>query len=139
MSETLDPFTGGCLCGAIRYRALGAPTRVNHCHCRQCQQSSGAAMLTWVTWPLEAVRLTQGRTAEFASSPGVQRSFCARCGSTLFWRRLSQSPAVLDVAAGTLDAPERVPPQEHLFVKSRAPWLALCDGLPAYLENRPKE
>ena len=131
-------FTGACLCGAVRYEARGKPMAVNHCHCVQCQRASGAAMVTWATWPRGAVRMLQGAAQDFESSPGVRRSFCARCGSTLFWRREAREGAEIDVAAGTLDAPDLLAPTDHIFVKSRRRWLPLCDGLPAYSEHRPK-
>jgi hypothetical protein len=139
MSEPVAPvFTGSCLCGAIRYEARGAPLGVNHCHCVQCQRVSGAALLTWATWPRASLRVLRGEVADFESSPGVKRSFCARCGSTLFWRRVAREREELDVAAGTLDQAEQLRPTEHIFVKSRRPWMPLCDGLPAYAESRPK-
>ena len=136
-------FPGTCLCGAIRYEARGAPARVNHCHCVQCQRQSGAALVTWATWPRAAVRMLQGEPADFESSPGVKRSFCQRCGSTLFWRRVrdrggAREPEEIDIAAGTLDNADKLAPSEHIFVKSRRPWMPLCDGLPAYTESRPK-
>jgi hypothetical protein len=131
-------FTGTCLCGAIRYEARGTPRAVNHCHCVQCQRASGAAMATWATWPRTDVRMLAGQVADFESSPGVKRSFCARCGSTLFWRRVACEREELDIAAGTLDEPDRLAPTEHIFVKSRRRWMPLCDGLPAYGESRPK-
>lgn len=139
MSEQAAPvYTGSCLCGAVRYEARGAPIGANHCHCVQCQRASGAALLTWVTWPRAAVRVLRGEAADFESSPGVKRSFCARCGSTLFWRRVAREREELDIAAGTLDQADQVQPKEHIFVKSRRPWMPLCDGLPAYAESRPK-
>jgi hypothetical protein len=137
MSGGSDIHTGACLCGAVRFRADGAPLAVNHCHCVQCQRSSGAGMLTWATWPLAAVRI-EGRPAAYESSPGVRRSFCARCGSTLFWQRLSGAQPRLDIAAGTFDEPDRLAPGEHIFIKSRRRWMPLCDALPAYAEWRPK-
>ena len=131
-------FTGACLCGDIRFEARGHPSAVNHCHCVQCQRASGAAMATWATWPRGAVRMLAGAAADFESSPGIRRSFCARCGSTLFWRRAAREPAELDIAAGTLDQADLLVPSEHLFVDSRRRWLPLCDGLPAYRGYRPK-
>ena len=131
-------FTGGCLCDAVRFEARGAPSGVNHCHCVQCQRASGAALLTWATWPRASVRIARGAAADFESSPGVKRSFCARCGSTLFWRREGLIPEELDIAAGTIDQADALAPQDHIFVKSRRRWMPLCDGLPAYPEARPK-
>jgi hypothetical protein len=144
MSEPNAPvFTGTCLCGAIRYEARGMPIGVNHCHCVQCQRASGAALLTWATWPRARVRVLRGQVADFESSPGVMRSFCARCGSTLFWRRVAgerdhPEGGELDIAAGTLDQGDLLEPKDHIFVKSRRRWLPLCDGLPAYAEGRPR-
>jgi hypothetical protein len=138
MSEAaaVPMFTGSCLCGAVRYEARGAPTGVNHCHCVQCQRQSGAAMVTWATWPTASFRVLAGAAADYESSPGIKRSFCTRCGGTLFWRRAARDE--LDVAAGTLDQADLLAPTEHIFVKSRRRWMPLCDGLPAYLEYRPK-
>jgi hypothetical protein len=131
-------FTGACLCGAVRFEARGAPIGVNHCHCVQCQRVSGAALLTWATWPRASVRIVRGAAADYESSPGVKRSFCARCGSTLFWRREGGRPEEIDIAAGTLDQADALAPLDHIFVKSRRRWMPLCDGLPAYTESRPK-
>jgi len=131
-------FTGACLCGAVRFEARGEPAGVNHCHCVQCQRVSGAAMLTSATWPLAAVRMLAGPPAHFESSPGVRRSFCARCGSTLFWQRPKGEPAEIAIAAGAIDQADRLRPTEHIFTKSRRGWLPLCDGLPAYLNHRQK-
>ena len=139
MSEqAASVFTGSCLCGAVRYEARGTPMAVNHCHCAQCQRMSGGAMLTWATWPRAAMRMVRGEAVDFESSPGVKRSFCARCGSTMFWRRVAREREEIDIAAGTLDQADRLAPTLHIFVKSRQPWLPLCDGLPAYAESRPK-
>jgi hypothetical protein len=138
MSEATQPvFTGSCLCGAVRFEARGTPRKVNHCHCLQCQRASGAAMATWATWPRASVRVLRGEPAEFESSPGVRRSFCPRCGSTLFWRRVAREGGELDIAAGTIDQADELGPIEHIFVRSRRPWQPLCDGLPAYSESRP--
>ena len=143
MSEKANPgdavFTGSCLCGAIRYEARGMPTGVNHCHCVQCQRVSGAAMATWASWPRGNVRMLEGSVADFESSPGVKRSFCPRCGSTLFWRRVAKEREEIDIAAGTIDQADRLAPSEHIFAKSRQPWMPLCDGLPAYQNHRPKQ
>lgn len=131
-------FTGGCLCGEVRYEARGLPIHVNHCHCVQCQRSTGAAMATWATWLAAHIRYLKGRPSEYASSPGARRGFCAKCGSTLSWRAVDRTPAELDIAAGTLDQGDAISPREHLFVKNRRVWQPLSDGLPAYVEKRQK-
>jgi len=74
---------GGCLCGAIRYRVTSAPTALVVCHCRSCRLSSGAPSLAWAIFRAADFAFTRGAPAMFASSPGVERGFCSRCGTTL--------------------------------------------------------
>ena len=68
---------GGCLCGAVRYRAVGAPSWVSHCHCESCRRATGGAIATWAGFPKDHFEVLAGEITRFASSPGVQRGFCA--------------------------------------------------------------
>jgi hypothetical protein len=76
-------FEGGCLCGAVRYRLQGAPDWSAHCHCRSCQKATGAAFATWVGVKKEKFQVIVGQPTICNSSPGVERSFCGRCGTSL--------------------------------------------------------
>jgi len=122
--------TGGCLCGAVRYRARGAVRWVVHCHCRWCQRVSGAAFLTYVGFRTEDLEWTVGAQTIYRSSEEVARGFCARCGSSLTFSRAGRGN--VDICAGTLDDPNGILPQEHIFTDHKLAWLHLDDGLPRH-------
>src|ERR1700751_2657680 len=96
-------LTGGCLCGAVRYRA-GA-IRAGYCHCRMCQKASGAPVVAWLAVPLDAFAWTAGNPAAYRSSAQASRHFCAACGSQLAFS-WADGTAEIDVNLATLDAPE---------------------------------
>ena len=81
MSE--QRHTGGCLCGAVRFEVAGPPKWTGYCHCRSCRKHTGAPVSAFAGYEREKVTVTGEAFARFASSPGVQRGFCSRCGSTL--------------------------------------------------------
>lgn len=126
---------GGCLCGAVRYRARGRPLNVNHCHCRMCVKASGAPIVTWATFPLDAFDFTLGAPTVRRSSAIAVRGFCAACGSALTWEG-DANPGHIDVTVGTLDQPERVAPREHLWTEGAVPWLRIADDLPRHPRSR---
>jgi hypothetical protein len=76
-------WAGGCLCGAVRYRASAHPRRVVSCHCGMCRRASGAAFLTFVHFPADAFAWTSAEPTRYRSSAAAERGFCALCGSTL--------------------------------------------------------
>lgn len=76
-------WTGGCLCGAVRYRADADPVRAVSCHCGMCRRASGAAFLTFVHFPRHAFVWSAAEPARYRSSPEAERGFCPHCGSTL--------------------------------------------------------
>jgi hypothetical protein len=79
-------FEGGCVCGAVRWRATGEPLYAYHCHCRMCQRQSGAAFLTGVTFPFDAVNWLKGEPHLYRSSENAKRGFCSQCGSWISWQ-----------------------------------------------------
>ncbi|MGF1610769.1 MAG: GFA family protein [Kiloniellales bacterium] len=131
MSNGEEGFTGGCLCGAVRYAVRGRPTWIAHCHCRSCRRQTGSAVAPFVgisraqlTWLGETPRSHQ-------SSPGVTRSFCPHCGTPIAYET-EQRPEDVDLHLGTLDEPERFPPRFHVHDAERIAWLHIEDGLPRY-------
>jgi hypothetical protein len=122
---------GGCMCGAVRYAADGAPFHSTLCHCVDCRRASGAPALAWFSVRRDALRWTAGAPARHASSPGVERQFCGRCGTQLTWHSASV-PDEIDVTTCSLDDPEAVAPADHTFYAQRVRWLHLADGLPHY-------
>lgn len=126
---------GGCLCGALRYRIDAALDDVAHCHCSLCRRSSGGIVVTWATLPRTVFQWLAGRPASYESTPGNWRRFCGHCGTQLVFES-EQSPDSLDVTIASLDHPERVPAQRHIWVKSRLPWLHLDEQLPEEQEEQ---
>ena len=122
------PVTGGCQCGAVRYR-LSAPLRWNHfCHCRMCQRATGGVFAALAGAPREALEWTGGQPAVFASSSIAERPFCRDCGTPLgFWYRDSGN---VNVTVGSLDDPDAAPVEVHFGIEAKVGWLQLCDGLP---------
>ena len=83
MSEQRSGLEGGCLCGDVRYRAAGAPKWAGHCHCRSCQRATGAAFASWAGLNIGDFEVLSGTLTIHHSSPGVDRGFCAKCGTSL--------------------------------------------------------
>ena len=128
--------TGGCMCGAVRYEARGEPIVVTHCHCNSCRRHTGALLVTLVSFAAEQVRFTAGARKIYPSSPGVKRAFCGDCGTTLTWESDPAGEALIEFHIGTLDAPEALPAQLHVFHGERLAWFDTADHLPRYRANR---
>ncbi len=118
-------WTGGCLCGAIRYRATAAPAYASYCHCGMCRKNSGAPFTGFVQFPDGVFAWTQGEPAAYRSSDGVIRRFCGTCGSSLTF----EADGLLFLTLGSLDTPEAVAFDRHTYTRSRLPNIALADGL----------
>ena len=123
-------WTGGCLCGAVRYRATVDPVRAVNCHCGMCRRSSGAAFLTHVL-PIGAFTWTKGEPTRYRSSSDAERGFCDRCGSTLTMHEAVLNDRV-QVTLGSLDHPEGVRPDDHVWTEGQLPWLRIDDDLPRF-------
>jgi hypothetical protein len=124
-------FAGSCLCGAVRFEVKGPLDQVGHCHCTICQRAHGAAFVTWAAIPNERLAVTAGeaKLVDYVSSEIGTRSFCGRCGSSLFCT-LTTHPGVVDVALAALAPGHGAIPRAHLFWDDRAEWLEPGDRLP---------
>jgi hypothetical protein len=122
---------GGCLCGAVRYTVEGEPIDSGICHCETCRRTGSAPRLPFVGVWSAGFRFTRGEPVDYASSPGVIRSFCGRCGSPLTYRRVGAVDK-LDIMTVSLDDPGAVPPTYHVWVSEALPWDRLTGDLPAY-------
>jgi hypothetical protein len=127
--------TGRCLCGAIHYEYSGEPTLVVHCHCESCRRHTSSPVAIFVLVPRAALRFTGAQPKEFASSPGVWRSFCGECGSPISYRT-DRRPDVTDLYAGTLSDPSALAPQCHVHAVEQLPWFEVLDDLPRYPGSR---
>jgi hypothetical protein len=114
-------LTGGCQCGAVRYRINVAPSG-NICHCRMCQKASGGAFMAFGGVPTETFVVTLGALAIFQSSEIAERGFCAACGTPLTYRVLGGQ--FVGVTLGSLDDPNAVVPTEQFGAESRVSWIA---------------
>ena len=131
-------FTGGCLCGAVRYRITAAAVEALYCHCRMCQRAHGAPVIAWLTVPLYSFSVTAGKPVAYASSAKALRHFCGGCGTPLTWRALD-NPRLVDISIASLDNPAAVEPALHLWTESQISWFEIADHLPRYPTNeRPK-
>lgn len=128
-SPTIAAFDGGCLCGHIRYRATAAPVRGVICHCYMCRKHSGAPALAFVHFPRESFTWLGAEPTRYDSSLHAQRGFCPTCGSTLSMHEEVLVERV-QICVGSLDAPERVRIDDHVWVQQRIDWFEVRDELP---------
>lgn len=129
---------GGCQCGAIRYRVAGEPVMSALCHCSMCRRANSAPAVAWAMYAEDQVEFLKARPAVYESSPGCRRGFCARCGSQISFTA-EYIPGLIDIAIGSLDEPERVPPAFHYWDSTRLSWLQVADELPRYPEFPPAQ
>lgn len=129
------PYTGGCLCGQVRYVAEGEALNIRACHCRLCQKATGGAFFARAVFPAAAVR-REGETRAYPSSERLARLSCARCGSLVYAQPLDR-PQFISVGLSTLDDPDALTPDMHIWVSAKPAWLQLADGLPQHPEGVP--
>jgi len=132
------PIEGGCTCRAVRYRMASAPLFVHCCHCRWCQRESGSAFALNAMIEADRVQLLAGETERVqtpsASGKGQSIVRCARCRIALWSHYAGSGDAVSFVRVGTLDDPDLLPPDIHIFTMSKQPWVLLPPGTPAVAE-----
>ncbi len=126
-----DTYEGGCLCGAIRYRSLDAPIRCVICHCENCRKHSGGPCLSFVHFPIHAFTWITREPSRFRSSRYAERGFCPECGSTLSMHEEILEDRV-QITLGSLDNPERITPQDHVWTDSQISWFEIEDELPRF-------
>lgn len=123
------PLTGGCACGAIRYSAPGTVRFALRCACRDCQRDSGSGHGVHVALDRAGFAVT-GSPRHFDrradSGNRVRKAFCPDCGCPL-WGLADRSPAIVLVAAGSLDDPARIAPRKVIWRASAQPWDLLPD------------
>jgi hypothetical protein len=121
-------LSGGCQCGAVRYRFTGEPGRAGICHCRMCQKAFGSWGAALVSLQAAGLEWTRGKPAEFRSSSIVARGFCGACGTPLYMR--DDGDPTYDIAMGTLDDPNAMAPATQVGVESEVSWFKSLPGLP---------
>jgi hypothetical protein len=132
-------FTGGCLCGAVRYECSAKPLMTGNCHCRDCQKSSGAPFVAAMAVPAAALKIHgEVKYYDVQSDRGNQfsRGFCPTCGSRLF-AKSSGMPTLALITAATLDDPSVFRPAMDFYVSSAQPWDIMDPALPKF-EKMPR-
>jgi hypothetical protein len=122
-------LTGGCQCGAVRYRLAEAPIRANACHCRMCQKAGAAPFMAFATVSLAALTWTRGAPKTFASSAIAARGFCADCGTPLTYRSLGGDEIAITIAS--LDDPAAIAPTVQFGLETKIAWLDDLHAMPA--------
>ena len=135
-----DEFTaeGGCACGALRYCIMSRPMFVHCCHCRWCQRETGAAFALNAMIETDRVEVTKGRhdNVMTPSESGAGQTIirCPDCHVAVWSHYGGAKDRVAFIRVGTLDNPDFLPPDIHIFTASKQPWVMLPDGVPAYTE-----
>jgi hypothetical protein len=126
---------GGCACGELRYRLAGAPMFVHCCHCRDCQRQTGSAFVINALIETDRVALLAGELRRVAVPTDSGRPHhifrCATC-QTAMWSEYGGIETLRFVRVGTLDDPAAIPPNVHIYVRSKLPWVALPEGVPSF-------
>jgi hypothetical protein len=125
---SLEIHTGGCQCGAIRFRVEGALTDASVCHCRMCQKAFGSFYAPLVSARDAKVSWTRGTPRKFQSSNAASRGFCADCGTPLTY----EAPDGLAIAIGAFDQPETISPKVQWGVEAKLPYVDGIASLPEH-------
>ena len=132
MTRALD---GGCACGAVRYRLTSEPMFVHCCHCRDCQRQTGSAFVLNALIETERVAMLAGTPEPVAVPTDSGRPHdihrCPKC-QTAVWSDYGRRGVLRFVRVGTLDDPSALPPDVHIYTRSKLPWVALPAGVPAF-------
>jgi len=139
MSDNGKRYTGGCLCGALRYEVEGKPLYAGHCYCADCRKASGSGFIPFMGYSSSAVRFsgrTRISTTKSARGTDAVRNFCLVCGSLVFGGEVGKSEQ-FTIYAGSLDDPSSFHPTVAIFTRNRPPWavipseLTMFEGLPS--------
>lgn len=144
MASETETFEGGCTCGHVRYRMTSRPMFVHCCHCRWCQRETGTAFALNAMIEADRVELLSGEVelvdTPSASGRGQRIWRCPTCRVAVWSNYAGAGDGVRFIRVGTLDEPDRLPPDIHIFTMSKQPWVILPEGVPAVREYyKPKE
>jgi hypothetical protein len=129
-------FEGGCACGAVRYRLSSRPMFVHCCHCTACQTETGSAFVLNALVEPDRVELLAGAPEPVPtpseSGKGQMVHRCPDCRVALWSNYGGAGDLIRFVRVGTLDEPGRLPPDVHIYTRSKLPWVVLPEGVPAF-------
>lgn len=127
MEGTGKQASGGCQCGAVRYHAKDMLDNSHLCHCRMCQKAVGNIFAALVAAPDETITWTRGKPSIFMSSEHVERGFCDKCGTPLFYRDVTNGQTNFTI--GSLDNPNLYPPGANTCTENMVTWFETITGL----------
>lgn len=133
MSDTIT-YTGGCLCGALRYEAHGEPLSQGYCCCKDCRQASGSGFIAFLQFPAGAVRFAGKTTQSIAKSArgkDAVRNRCAICGSLVFGGPVGEHTEHT-IYGGSLDQPSRFRPTIAIFTGDKPDWVLIPPGVKSF-------
>jgi hypothetical protein len=122
---------GHCLCGSVTYEYSGPENWRAYCHCESCRRNTSSPVTAFFGVPRGAFRFTGKAPAGYRSSPGVQRLFCADCGTPMAYES-DRFPEEIHLYAASLDDPEKFAPQEHVHCAEQLSWFDVRDDLPRH-------
>jgi hypothetical protein len=142
-APTNYPVEGGCDCRYVRYRVTSAPMVVHCCHCRWCQRESGTAFALNAMYESDRVEHIAGEPEVIdtpsASGAGQKIARCPKCRVALWSHYAGSGPVTRFVRVGTLDNPDLLPPDVHIFTSTRQPWVVIPEGALAFPEFYERE
>jgi hypothetical protein len=133
----IAPFSGGCVCGSIRYVCASAPVAMLNCHCRDCQHFSGAPFASGVVVLVSDLKITgtpRSYSVRAGSGSLATRSFCSECGAPLFTYG-EASPGLMSIRFPTLDIQSEFQPMLDIWTSSAQPWVCLNQAIPQYAQS----
>ncbi len=143
MEQSNPPIEGGCTCGEIRYSITDRPLFTHCCHCRWCQRESGSAFALNAMIEADKVKLLQGepKPIPLPSNSGRGQTMwrCPTCQVNLWSHYAGAGTKVNFIRVGTLDDPDQMPPDIHIYTTSKQPWVILPEGIPhkkAYYDRK---
>lgn len=147
MAERFEPCEGGCTCGNVRFKMKDAPLIVHGCHCTWCQRQTGTAFATNALIEADRVEITKGAVentiVETPGGSGQRIARCPTCRVAVWSEYLVMTAGLKDliyfIRVGTLDAPDRLPPDAHIYTSTKLPWLQLPSDALAVPEYYEKE
>lgn len=129
---------GGCACGRVRYRMTSRPLFVHCCHCRWCQRETGAAFALNAMVETDRLEILEGAPKSVAtpseSGKGQKIARCPKCQVALWSHYAGAGDKLAFVRVGTLDDPDLLPPDIHIYTASKQPWVSLAHDIPAVKE-----
>lgn len=131
--------TCACFCGAITAEVAGEPFWICYDHDDDCRRAIGSPLTIWVGYRSQQFRLTRGKPKRFSKTPGITRSFCAACGTSIGYEDEGIAGEIY-LTIGFFDHPERFAPAAHAFWQLKLPWIAFADTLPRIEQySRPRD